>query len=80
MDLNDWLGTLGVLILLVAFMLNLMGRMDHHSHAYQGLNAVGAAVLGIVAWRIQFMPFVVLEVIWVAVSLGVMLRIIPIRN
>ena len=80
MDLNDWLGTVGVSILLIAFGANLMGRMDHHSHIYQGLNAVGAAVLAIVAWRMQFMPFVVLETIWALVSLAVMVRIIPIRN
>ena len=80
MDMNDWLGTMGVSILLIAFALNLMGRMDHHSRAYQCLNAVGAAILGIVAIRMQFMPLVVLEFVWAAFSIAVLLRIVPIRN
>ncbi len=79
MLLDDWLGTLGVFILLVAFALNLLGRLDHRSRTYQGLNVVGAAVLGIVAWRIEFMPFVVLEAVWVGVSLLVFFHLIKPR-
>jgi len=70
MTIDDWLGTVGVSILLIAFALNLMGRLDHGSKTYQGLNVLGAGVLALVAWRIEFMPFLVLELVWMAVSMA----------
>ncbi len=68
-QLTDWLGTLGVSTLLIAFALNLDGRLAHTSHAYHGLNAFGAGVLLVVAWRIEFIPFVILEGVWMLVAL-----------
>ncbi len=69
MTLEDWSGTLGVSVLLIAFALNLLGFLDHKSRAYQGANALGAGILAWVAWRIEFMPFFVLELVWCMVSL-----------
>ncbi len=69
MPLTDWLGTLGGSILLIAFALNLMGRLPHESRTYQGLNFLGAMVLMVVAVRLDFLPFIVLEGVWAGVSL-----------
>ncbi len=76
MLIEDILGTLGVSLLLIAFTLNLFGKLDHHSRIYQGLNAAGAGVLLVVSVMLDFMPFVVLEGIWMVIALLAMLRVI----
>ena len=65
---KGWLG------LLVAFALNLSGRLTRESRVYQGLNAVGAGMACGAAVLIDFYPFVVLEGIWALASVAVLLR------
>ena len=68
MTIADWLGSLGVMILLVAFLLNLSGRLERSSPRYQALNALGAGAAGVAAALIPFIPFVVLEGVWSLVA------------
>jgi hypothetical protein len=65
----DLVGSVGVAILLVAFGLNAFGRLGNETRAYQGLNALGAALAMWASWQIGFLPFVVLEGAWLAVAL-----------
>jgi len=65
----DWIGSTGVALLLLAFALNLTGHLRHESLAYPTMNAVGAALAAYASWLIDYMPFVVLEGTWMAVSL-----------
>jgi hypothetical protein len=65
----EWIGSIGVSLLLGAFFANLMGLLHAGSRLYQGLNAVGAGVAAYASWGIGFMPFVVLEGTWCAVAL-----------
>jgi hypothetical protein len=60
--------SIGVLLLLLAFALNLMGRLERSSLAYQALNVIGAALSCYAAFLISFWPFVVLEGCWVVVA------------
>ena len=69
MTTSEWLGSLGAALLLLAFGLNLFGWLSRASRRYQGLNVLGAALAGYASWRIDFMPFVVLEATWAAVAL-----------
>jgi len=64
MSFADAVGSLGVTLLLLGFVLNAFGRLAHASRAYQLLNAVGAALACWASWQIRFLPFVVLEGIW----------------
>lgn len=64
----EWLGSVGVALLLLAFVLNLTGRLAHEARAYQGLNLVGAGLAATASWWIGFVPFVVLEVVWAGVA------------
>lgn len=73
-SLADWLGAAGVGLLLLAFAANLLGRLPHGSRAYQGLNALGAAMACTAAALIGFIPFVVLEGTWALVALVALLR------
>jgi hypothetical protein len=64
MSTSDLLATIGVSILLVAFVLNQRVLLSEHSPWFLSMNMLGAALCGYAAWLVQFMPFVVLETIW----------------
>lgn len=66
----DWLGSAGVALLLAAYFLNLIGRLGREKRAYHALNALGAGLACWASWQIGFLPFVVLEAVWLAVALA----------
>ena len=74
MSLDDIIGSIGVLLLLGAFALNLIGKLDRASRVYQGLNAVGAGIACYASWRIDYVPFVVLEAVWMSCALAALAR------
>ena len=65
----DLLGATGVAILLLAFVLNLSGRLEASGRPYQAMNFVGAGLACAAAALIPFFPFVVLEGAWSLVAL-----------
>ena len=67
-------GSIGVALLLLAFLLNLTKRMRADGLPYLGLNLVGAALACYSSYLIRFMPFVVLEGTWAGVALLGMAR------
>lgn len=69
MSMGEWIGSAGVALLLMAFALNLLGRLGHASRVYQSMNAVGAGLACYASFLIGFFPFVVLEGSWCAVAL-----------
>jgi hypothetical protein len=70
----DVIGSIGVLLLLLAFALNLSGALGYSSRAYQSLNAIGAGLAATASYWIGFWPFVVLEGTWMAVAVVALLR------
>ena len=73
-DNSEWIGAVGVGLLLGAFFLNLSGWMKSDSRAYQALNAIGAGVACYASYLIDFLPFVVLEGTWSLVAVSAFLR------
>jgi hypothetical protein len=69
MALSDWIGTLGVTLLLVAFALNIAKKITPESKSYLIFNILGAGLAGVSSYMIHFYPFVVLESVWVLASL-----------
>jgi len=68
------IGSLGVGMLLAAFVLNGTGVLEGRGRAYLVLNAVGA---GLACWAsvlLGFVPFVVLEAVWCAAALAGLAR------
>lgn len=65
MTLSDWIGTIGVTMLLIAFALNIAKKITPESKSYLILNIAGAALTGVSSYLIQFWPFVILESVWV---------------
>lgn len=65
----DWVGAVGVSLLLLAFALNVFGSLDRQSLSYSLLNVIGAGVAAYASWLIDYLPFLALEGTWCAVSL-----------
>ncbi|QQL49368.1 CBU_0592 family membrane protein [Mucilaginibacter ginkgonis] len=64
MKLSDVLASAGVIILLIAFLLNLYKKLPAQSKAYTLMNFIGAMLCCVSSILIKFYPFVVLEAIW----------------
>ncbi len=77
MKTSDIIASVGVLLLLIAFLLNLLKRIPVESKLYALLNFLGAALCGIAAYMTAFYPFVVLEAVWAAVGLFALFRKVP---
>jgi hypothetical protein len=69
MKTSDIIASIGVIILLAAFLLNLYKKIAPESKTYTLLNFVGAATCGFASYMISFYPFVILEGIWAAFAL-----------
>jgi hypothetical protein len=66
---SDIIASTGVVILLIAFLLNLFKKLSAQSKAYGLLNFIGAGMCGFASYMISFYPFVILECIWAFVAL-----------
>ncbi|SFD40338.1 CBU_0592 family membrane protein [Algibacter pectinivorans] len=69
MTFDDWIGFLGVFQILLAYLLNVLGKINNKHLAFILLNLVGASMACIASILIQYWPFIILEGIWALVSL-----------
>jgi hypothetical protein len=69
MRLSDIIASIGVIILLIAFFLNLNNKLSVESKAYILMNLMGAGICCYASYLVRFYPFVVLEGIWAFVAL-----------
>ena len=74
LSFNDYIGFAGVLILLVAFLLNLSGKLSKDALTYILLNTIGAGLASLASYLIHYLPFVILEGSWTLVSLYALIR------
>jgi hypothetical protein len=73
-----WIGSIGVSLLLIAFLLNLQKLLRSDSLLYLALNLAGAGLACYSSYLIRFMPFVVLEATWAGVAaVGLARRALP---
>jgi len=63
-DLILIIGTIGMLCLLIAFILNLLKKITQDSLAYNTLNIIGGGLLTYYAYVLNSIPFLILEAIW----------------
>ncbi len=75
MKTSDIIASVGVIILLVAFLLNLFKKIDAESKLYALMNFIGAGMCGYSSYLISFYPFVILEGIWAFVALLSLLKV-----
>lgn len=75
MKTSDIIASIGVTILLIAFFLNIIGKLPAKSRPYTLMNFIGAAICGFSSYLIKFYPFVILESIWAAVALVTLFKV-----
>ncbi|HXB05934.1 MAG TPA: hypothetical protein VNW04_02430 [Puia sp.] len=76
MTITDWTGATGVTLLLVAFFLNLVGRLPREGATYLLLNVVGAGLACLASVMLRYWPFIILEGCWTLVSaIGLVARL-----
>ena len=71
---GEWIGTVGVTILLLAYALNVLKKIGSDSAAYLFMNGLGALLACTSAFMINFWPFVVLEGVWAISSFIIFFR------
>jgi hypothetical protein len=61
MATTDWIGFIGVGILLLAFFLNIINKIKRESLVYLIMNVAGAGIACIASVLLKYMPFIILE-------------------
>jgi hypothetical protein len=74
MTLTDIIGFSGVFLLLLAFFLNLTQVLRLKSPWYLLLNLAGSGLACLASVFLHYLPFIILEGIWAAVSLVALIR------
>jgi len=75
MEASDIIASIGVIILLIAFLLNLYKKLPAGSKLYSLLNFAGAAICAFSSYMIRFYPFIMLESIWSLVALVSLIKV-----
>ena len=75
MSYNDWIGTIGVGLVLLAYFLNTIKAIPENGKFFFLLNVIGGALSCYAALLIDFIPFVVLEAIWTVVSIYGLMKV-----
>lgn len=73
-------GSTGVLLLLLAFLLNLFKILMQDTKTYAIMNVVGAGLSCYASILIDYMPFVVLEGTWALVAFIGLIRLSKVSN
>ena len=68
MSLSDWIGSIGVTILLLAFVLVLAKKISTSGLTYLLMNAVGSGLAAFASYLIHYTPFIILELSWMLAS------------
>lgn len=74
MSQGELIGAIGVTLLLIAFTLNLLKKLEANSKTYLLLNVIGAGLACLSSYLIAFWPFVILEGVWTLSSFVMLLR------
>jgi len=67
---SDWIGFTGVALMLLAYLLNLVGRLSKDGWAYLVLNIIGGGLSCLASVLIRYIPFVLLESVWTLISVA----------
>jgi hypothetical protein len=74
MNLTDWLGFIGVLLILLAYFLNTFGIIVSKNLNFILLNLIGSILACLASVLLKYIPFILLEAIWAIVSLISLLK------
>jgi hypothetical protein len=69
MNTIDWIGFIGVFQILLAYILNVFGKIKSEELTFILLNFLGASMACIASILMKYIPFIILEGVWALVSL-----------
>jgi hypothetical protein len=69
MIFSDWTGSIGVSLLLIAFVLILTNQISKNGMIYLLMNFAGSGLATVASYMIHYLPFVILESAWMLASL-----------
>lgn len=75
MNTSDWVGTIGVSLILLAYFCNTFRWLSSQSRLFYAINAIGACLACVASFMILYWPFVILEGTWMIVSLLGLIRV-----
>jgi len=79
MNITDWIGFAGVLQILLAYFLNVSGKVTVNSLTFILLNLFGAGMACMASILISYFPFVILEGIWTLISLYSLIKLLRLK-
>ena len=71
---TDWIGAVGVFLILLAYVLSALEKISTKDLSYILLNVVGAGIACYASILMDYIPFIILEGVWTAVSLVSLFR------
>ena len=74
MNAVDWIGFIGVSQILLAYMLNVTGKVSHKDLSFILLNLIGAGMACLSSILLNYWPFIILEGVWTIISLISLLK------
>jgi hypothetical protein len=75
MSYNDWIGTVGVGLILLAYFSSTFNFISGRSKLFFLLNILGAGLACYASYLINYWPFVILEGTWMLVSLAGLIKL-----
>ncbi|WP_431137454.1 CBU_0592 family membrane protein [Psychroserpens mesophilus] len=75
MTSTDWIGFVGVFLILLAYFLNVLEKVNHKDLSFIVLNLIGATLACLASILLQYIPFIILEGAWALVSLYALLTL-----
>ena len=68
MSFTDWIGFIGVFLILLAYILNVIGKIKNNDLPFILLNLIGASLACVASILMKYLPFIILEGVWSFVS------------
>ena len=69
MEINDIIGSIGVTLMLLAYFLNIIDKIDDDDISYILLNIIGGALAFVASYIINYYPFMFLEGAWTLIGI-----------
>lgn len=68
MNTVDWIGFIGVFQILLAYILNIFEKIKKNDLSFILLNLIGASLACLASVLMEYIPFIILEGVWMFVS------------
>lgn len=75
LDSNLIIAVIGMILVLIAFVLDEFGNVNQNTYIYNILNIFGSGFLAYYAFALNSLPFLILNIVWMSVALYKLVKI-----